>query len=90
MYAYKLVFDDTAIRGESLTQLFPTSGKLLFTRTLDGKASVIEFPEEKFTNKDEANLFKFIAQSTRPNQPFLTETVESNSDKYRSIYNAGI
>jgi len=87
MYAYKLSFDDHRIIEESLTQLFPTSEKVLFTRTWNGTASEIEFPEEKFVDRDEENRFKFIAQSTRPNQPFLTETVESNSSKYRSIYN---
>ena len=87
IYAYKISFDDNHVIEESLTQLLPTSEKLLFTRTWDGKASVIEFPEEKFANKNEENRFKFIAQNTRPNQPFLTETVESNSDKYRPIYN---
>jgi AAA15 family ATPase/GTPase len=87
MYAYRLSFDDHAILEESLTRILPSSEKLLFSRTWNGTASTIEFPEEKFADKNEGNRFTFIAQSTRPNQPFLTETVESNSDKYRSIYN---
>jgi len=87
IYAYTLSFDDHVIHEESLIKLLPTSEKLLFFRTWNSKSSEITFPEEKFKNKNEENRFKFIAQSTRPNQPFLTETIESNSDKYRNIYN---
>jgi len=85
LYAYRLAFDDHVILEESLTRILPTSERTLFSRTWTGTDSKFDLPEH-FNNREEQQRFQFIAKSTRPNQPFLTETVESNSDRYRSIY----
>ncbi|MCX7949770.1 MAG: ATP-binding protein [Treponemataceae bacterium] len=85
MYAYKLVFDDNVIIEESLTRILATTERPLFVRTWTGTASQVIF-SENFATKEERQRFQFIAQNTRPNQPFLTETIESNSDRYRPVY----
>jgi AAA15 family ATPase/GTPase len=87
MYAYKLVFNDSVILEESLIRILPTTERALFMRKWswnEGKPN-IDFGDS-FSNKEENQRFQFIAQNTRSNQPFLTETVESNSDRYRRIY----
>jgi len=85
MYAYKIVFDDHVILEESLTQIRATTERNLFYRTWTNQKSIVEF-EDSFSSKEERQRFQFIAQNTRSNQPFLTETVESNSDRYRRLY----
>ena len=85
LYAYRLAFDDHVILGESLTRILATSEHALYSRTWTGTDSNIEL-YEKFADKEEKQRFQFIAKNTRPNQPFLTETVESNSERYRNIY----
>jgi len=85
LYAYKLAFDDHVILEESLTRILATSEHVLYSRTWTGTDSNIEL-YENFADKEEKQRFQFIAKNTRPNQPFLTETVESNSERYRNIY----
>jgi len=85
LYAYKLVFDDRIILEESLTQIRATTERSLFSRTYVDQKTSVKF-DDSFSSKEEQQRFQFIAQNTRPNQPFLTETVESNSDRYRQLY----
>jgi len=85
LYAYKLVFDDRIILEESLTQIRATTERSLFSRTYVDQKTSVKF-DDNFSSKEEQQRFQFIAQNTRPNQPFLTETVESNSDRYRQLY----
>ncbi len=87
MYAYKLVFDDSVILEESLIRIYPTTERTLFVRKWSWSEQKPHFVfGDSFSSKEESQRFQFIAQNTRSNQPFLTETVESNSDRYRSIY----
>jgi len=85
MYAYKLVFDDSVILEESLIRILPTTERKLFIRTWSEGTSHVVF-DDSFPSTEEKQRFQFIAKNTRTNQPFLTETVESNSDRYRRIY----
>jgi len=77
LYAYKLAFDDHIILEESLIKILPSTEHILFSHNWTGGESKIEL-FDKFDGKKEKSRFQFIAKNTRPNQPFLTETIESN------------
>ncbi|MBC8139277.1 MAG: ATP-binding protein [Fibrella sp.] len=87
MYCYGLECDDRYIRREWLR--YTMEDKPLFDRYMgvSGKAIIENY--EELTNRSEtkAERLQFVAEGTRPNQPFLTQANEQNVQGVQEIIN---
>lgn len=87
IYSYGFNIDKGIIKEEWLKKILATTEKTIFYRkTKSNREASIEF-NNNFSNKKEKGLFNFILKGTRPNQLFLTETINRNQTKYENIYN---
>jgi uncharacterized protein len=84
-YAYSVSFTDREIVAEKLTLVGKTAEKDLFQRSnTEGKDQII--PGTFLKKAADRKFFEFIARGTRPNQLFLTESVERNSPWLKPIH----
>jgi hypothetical protein len=85
-FAYGFVLDNKVIHEEWLYEITKNNNKRIYERTTDssGKAK-LELGSIKLSNKDKEFLL-FLAQGTRSNQLFLTESNERNSEFFIDIY----
>lgn len=87
MFSYGYSADSTKIKEEWLYEISRYKEKLLFKRrTLQKNIVNIEFGALGIKNQNENNFLKHVAQGTRPNQLFLTESVERNVTHFMKIY----
>jgi len=86
IYSYSASFTEQEIVEERLTVVGKTTEKDLFVRTTSRGAVTVK--GGTFLKKaEDRKFFDFLARGTRPNQLFLKETVERNSDWFRPVYN---
>ncbi len=76
-YTYGFELDRERIHTEWLYKITKKSQKLLFERTTRENKVAIEFGDVGET-KDDEQFLEFVARGTRPNQLFLTESIERN------------
>ncbi|MFP4393761.1 MAG: AAA family ATPase [Anaerolineales bacterium] len=86
-YVYGFEADNRRIHEEWLYEIKKTTEVMLFERTTtsEGETSV-DFGKVKFSNKKEMEFLEFVAMGTRPNQLFLTESMEQNVKHFADIY----
>jgi len=87
-YIYGFELDKTQIYSEWLYEIRPASEKMLFEREtdLDGRTK-IKFGNISLTAEQDQMFLDFTAKGTRPNQLFLTESMERNIKYFENIYN---
>lgn len=85
-YVYGFKLDQARIHEEWLYEILKTKEKLLFERetTSDGETTV-DFDNIKFDSEKEVDFLNFVAMGTRPNQLFLTESIERDIKHFDMI-----
>lgn len=88
MYLYEFQLSNDGVVFEKLAELTKSSEKIAYVRHLINDESVFEFGTviEKQSREIQDN-FKFLANGTRKNQLFLTDTIDRNIDMFRQVYN---
>lgn len=85
LYSYGYSFDRHKIHEEWLYESGKISEKLLFERKTDEKNKVhVKFAKKYIREKKE--FLSFVAEGTRPNQLFLTESVQRNINYFIDVY----
>lgn len=85
IFSYTASFTEHEIVEEKLTSIGKTTEKNMFVRTT--KNGKVQVKSGNFLKKaEDRKFFEFIARGTRPNQLFLKETIERNSDWFRTVY----
>jgi len=87
-YIYGFELDKKQVRSEWLYEIRTASEKLIFERMtgLNGLTE-IEFGNILLTAEQNQKFLDFTARGTRPNQLFLTESIERNISYFEDIYN---
>ena len=87
LYSYEFHISAEAVEYERLAELTKSSEKLAFERRLVGDNTDIIFGAiiERLSKDDQKNI-QFVANGTRKNQLFLTETVERNVGVFEPVY----
>ncbi len=87
IYNYGFEINNGIIKKEWLKRYLKTGGqKLIFERkTINNKAKV-EINYNSLVKKKDKKIFDFIADGTRSNVLFLSETINRNRDEFRNIY----
>ena len=86
IYGFELNFKE--IHTEWLYEIRPTTELLIFERATTGDGQVkVEFDNTAINNKKDKDFLEFTAMGTRPNQLFLTESMERNLPHFQDIYN---
>ena len=88
LYIYGFEVDSERVHSEWLYEIRPASEKLIFERKtdLDGRTE-IEFGSISLTTEHNREFLNFTASGTRPNQLFLTESMDRNISYFEDIYN---
>jgi AAA15 family ATPase/GTPase len=76
VYRYVIEVTDNAVHYEELVHIRPASEKVLFRRREGEKRFEVGGLGELANDKERRLFFKFSAEGTRPNQPFLHEAIE--------------
>jgi AAA15 family ATPase/GTPase len=85
-YAYGFELDAHKVHSEWLYKINKNTQKLIFEReTKEGQVTV-EFGEIDFEDKDDKRFLEFVARGTRPNQLFLTESIDRNMEHFEEIF----
>jgi hypothetical protein len=86
-YIYGFALDSQRIHEEWLYQVTATTEKQLFERYTDQNGETkLAFSNIKLTRKKDRDFLDFVAQGTRPNQLFLTESIERNVPHFRDVF----
>ncbi len=87
-YLYGFEINETQILTEWLHQIKKTTSAIIFERKTDvKKKTTFEFGSNiKFENKKEEEFLEFVARGTRPNQLFLTESIDREVKYFQVIY----
>lgn len=87
MYSYEFHLSNDAVLFEKLSELTKTSEKIAYTRNYEEGSTKIDFGDgvDK-RNKEFTEYLQFVANGTRKNQLFLTETIERNVDLFSPVY----
>jgi hypothetical protein len=59
---------------------------MVFERETNGDKVAVEFGEIDFVDKDDEQFLQFVARGTRPNQLFLTESIDRNVKHLEEIF----
>lgn len=87
-YRYGFVVDAERIHEEWLYDISLLSEKLIFSRkTNSDNETSIDFPSAPFDKATDREFLAFIARGTRPNQLFLTESIDRDVKLFEMIYN---
>lgn len=86
-FTYGFILDSQRIHREWLNEIRPSSEKLVFERETseEGNAS-IRFGKFPLSEDHSMDFLSFTASGTRPNQLFLTESLERNIKYFQSVY----
>ena len=86
-YTYGFSLDARRIHREWLREIRPNSERLLFERNTDkdGNAS-IRFGNFPVSEDHSMDFLTFTASGTRPNQLFLTESLDRNIKYFQNVY----
>ncbi|MDQ7025167.1 MAG: AAA family ATPase [Anaerolineae bacterium] len=86
-YVYGFSLDAQRIHEEWLYEIRARSERQIFERkTSANNETTVEF-NLKFDSKDDEDFLRFTARGTRPNQLFLTESIERNVEHFADVYN---
>jgi len=86
-YVYGFEVDNQRVHEEWLYEIKKTTEVMLFERetTSEGETS-IDFGNVDLNSKKEADFLEFVAMGTRPNQLFLTESMERDVENFADVY----
>lgn len=86
-YAYGFSLDSQRIHDEWLYLMYKQSEKALFERTTTAKnETAVSFPHPKLLKTDDSQFLQFVARSTRPNQLFLSQSIENNVPDFEPAF----
>ncbi len=87
IYSYRFSINSNIVKYETLQEIKKNREIFLFSRqTTDNDSVKISFSRTNKFKKKEQNFLNFIAKGTRPNQLFLTESIERNVKHYKDVY----
>ncbi len=86
-YVYGFELDSGQIYNEWLSEIRSSSEKMLFRRQTDLKGHAeVEFGNLSFSAEHSGEFLKFLQRGTRPNELFLTKTVENDVTYFKCVY----
>ena len=87
IYSYSFSVNVNAILEEYLYEIKNKKPSLIFERKIqDNNKPLINF-DKKISNKQkDLDFLNFVAEGTRPNQLFLTESIQRNVSFFASVY----
>jgi len=86
-YSYGFNLDSNQIDEEWLYKINKFREKLLFRRrTLEGNKVDIKFGKIPYLRSQNLQFLKFVGKGTRPNQLFLTESIQRNVKYFEDVY----
>lgn len=86
VYHYGFVLFPDKILEEWLVDVTKKKEQVIFERTLTGDKTTVDPGKKFFKSKDDKQLIKFIARTTRVNQLFLKEAFEKNVDQIKPAF----
>lgn len=86
-YVYGFELDSKQVHHEWLSEIRPSSEKLIFERftDVDGRTDVV-LGRIKLVRHHGRDFMNFLKQGTRPNELFLTKSVENDVMYFKHIY----
>ena len=86
-YVYGFEADSERVHAEWLYEIRPASERMLFERNTDSAGRTeVKFGKIKLETAEHADFLTFTAWSTRPNQLYLTESIDSNISYFEPVY----
>lgn len=86
-YVYGFELDRQRIYEEWLYEIRKTTETMVFERVTNSSGETsVEFGKIELEDKKEEDFLDFVAMGTRPNQLFLTESVERDVQHFQKIY----
>ena len=86
-YGYGFEVDSQRVHAEWLYEIKKTTEALLFERTTTEEGGVaVQFGKVGFVDSDDGRTVRGVAKGTRPNQLFLTESMERNVPHFADVY----
>lgn len=86
-YTYGFKLTSEKIVEEWLSQIVNGKDYLLFNRNTDSEGNAgITFAKQIISTADDKNFLTLIARGTRPNQLFLTESVQRNVKQFQPVW----
>jgi len=86
-YSYGFTLDSNRIYEEWLYEINKFSEKLLFERKTTNDSEIsIKFGKILSLKKTDLQFLMFVAKGTRPNQLFLTESIQRNVKLFSDVY----
>jgi uncharacterized protein len=87
IYSYRFSVNSNIVKYETLQEIKKGKDNLLFSReTMDDDFTKVAFPQKNKLDKEESEFLNYVAKGTRPNQLFLTESIERNVKYYQDVY----
>ncbi|MBN1487001.1 MAG: ATP-binding protein [Anaerolineae bacterium] len=86
-YAYGFELDAQKIHSEWLYSISKKSQRMIFEReTTEALTVEVAFGDITFEDKEDKQFLDFVAKGTRPNQLFLTESIERNVKHFEDAH----
>jgi AAA15 family ATPase/GTPase len=86
-YTYGFKVTAEKVIEEWLSQIVNEKENILFNRTTDAEGNAnIKFAKQLISTADDRNFLSLIARGTRPNQLFLTESVQRNVKQFQPVW----
>lgn len=87
MYSYGFTLDPNKVHNEYLYEIDKFREKLLFERkAINENKSYIKFGKIPYSGKKERDFLDYVGLGTRPNQLFLTESIQRNVRYFKDVY----
>ncbi len=87
MYAYGFELFNTYIHEEWLYKIKSQKEELIFERKSEAKIPFSYGKEISKLSKEDQQVLEFVAKGTRPNQLFLSESIDRNLNYFADVYN---
>lgn len=86
-YLYGFELDTDIIYAEWLFKTNSKTQKAIYERkTSKSRVVSVDFDGVKYIDKQDRDFLKFVARGTRPNQLFLTESIQRNVPYFQDVY----
>lgn len=86
-YSYGFKLTAEKVIEEWLSEIINEKENILFNRTTDAEGNAaVKFANKLVGTADDKNFLTLIARGTRPNQLFLTESVQRNVKQFQPIW----
>jgi AAA15 family ATPase/GTPase len=85
-YAYGFELDARKVHSEWLYRISKNTQRMIFERESQEGQVTVEFGEVDFEDKNDKQFLDFVARGTRPNQLFLTESVDRNVKYFDQVF----